>query len=372
MTMFTEGISASDGPVSPRFSRDELARFAAASLTALGAPVRTAAAVGDSLVLSNLVGHDSHGVIRLVQYSKWIADGQIRPAASPTVRRRQRGTVVIDGNWGFGQLAARMAVDVLIAAAADNGVAAVTIGECNHVGRLGEYVTVLADHSLAGLAFCNSGPAVAPFGGAGRALGTNPFAWAAPGGPAGPIVADFSTAAVAEGKLKLAFADGRKVAEGLFVDSAGYPSTDPGDFYAGGALLTFGGHKGSAMSVLIELLGGLLTGMGTSCSPGYAGGNGTVLIAMDVGAFVAADRYQDDAARFREELVTVGRGAAQGPVLLPGEIEARTKLERLGAGIPVSPGVLDGIYGVTDPLGVARPASLAARADSTGPKEPTR
>jgi LDH2 family malate/lactate/ureidoglycolate dehydrogenase len=126
------------------------------------------------------------------------------------------------------------------------------------------------------------------------------------------------------------------------------------------------------MSVLIELLGGLLTGMGTSCSPSYAGGNGTVLIAMDVGAFVAVDRYQDDAARFREELVTMGRGAAQGPVLLPGEVEARTKLERLRAGIPVSPGVLDGIYGVTDPLGAARPASLAARAASTGPEEPTR
>jgi uncharacterized oxidoreductase len=112
--------------------------------------------------------------------------------------------------------------------------------------------------------------------------------------------------------------------------------------------------------------------MGTSCSPGYAGGNGTVLIAMDVGAFVTVDRYQDEAARFREELVTVGRGAAQGPVLLPGEVEARTKLERLHIGIPVSPGVLDGIYGVTDPLGVPRPAPLAARADATGPQEPTR
>lgn len=370
--MFSESTAASEGQVSPRFSRDRLARFAAASLAALGAPAQQAAAVADSLVLSNLVGHDSHGVIRLVQYSKWIDDGQIRPAASPTVRRRHRGTVVINGNWGFGQLAAQLAVDILIAAAADNGIAAVTIGECNHVGRLGEYVTALADHGLAGLAFCNSGPAVAPFGGAGRALGTNPFAWAAPGGPTGPIVADFSTAAVAEGKLKLAFADGRKVAEGLIVDSAGHPSTDPGDFYAGGALLTFGGHKGSAMSVLIELLGGLLTEMGTSCSASYAGGNGAVLIAMDVGAFVTMDQYQDDAARFREELVMVGRGAAQGPVLLPGEIEARTKLERLRAGIPVSPAVLDGIYGITDPLGVARPASLAARADSNGPEDPTR
>ena len=135
--------------------------------------------MGASLVLSNLVGHDSHGIIRLVQYSEWIAHGQIRPTASPAVKRRQRGTVVIDGNWGFGQLAAQMAVDVLIAAAAENGVAAVMIGHCNHVGRLGEYVTALADHGLAGLAFCNSG-SPSRRGEAGRALGTNPFAWAAP------------------------------------------------------------------------------------------------------------------------------------------------------------------------------------------------
>jgi LDH2 family malate/lactate/ureidoglycolate dehydrogenase len=342
-----------------RYQPAQLRDFATEALTALGASAQSAAEVADSLVLSNLVGHDSHGIIRLVQYAGWIADGQIRPKARPSMGRDGGATAVIQGGWGFGQPAARMATDAARTAARQHGVAAVTIRDCNHVGRLGEYVAALAADGLVGLSFCNSGPVVAPFGGAGRALGTNPFAWAAPGGPAGPLVADFSTAAVAEGKLRLAVADGRPVPDGVIVDPSGRPSTDPGDFYAGGSLLPFGGHKGSAMSVLIELLGGLLTGMGTACSPDYAGGNGTVLIAMDVAAFASTESYSDGAAEFREQLVTLGRGAAAGPVLLPGELEARTMAERRRLGVPVSPAVLDAIYEVTDPLGIGRLAGGA-------------
>src|ERR1700761_3267355 len=317
MTIATEGASSHGGQqASGRFAAPDLDAFTTAALAALGTPAGPAGQVATSLVRSNLVGHDSHGIIRLIQYAGWIADGQIQPAAQPGVSQRQGAIAVIDGHWGFGQSAARLAVDVVAETAAATGVAAVTIRACNHIGRLGEYVSDLADQGLAGLAFCNAGPVVAPFGGAGRALGTNPFAWGAPGGPGGPLVVDFSTAGVAEGKLKLAAADGRPVAEGLIVDAAGHSSTNADDFYAGGALLPFGGHKGSGLSVMIELLGGLLTGMGTAPTPSYGGGNG--------------------------------------------EVEARTRTERLRDGIPVSPAVLAGIYAVTDPLGVPRPAPLPA------------
>ena len=206
-----------------------------------------------SLVLSNLVGHDSHGVIRLAQYAAWIADGQIRPAAAAR-RPAPQAAAVVDGGWGFGQPAAQLATRTAAELAREHAVAAVTIRDCNHVGRLGEYVAELASAGLMGLAFCNSGAVVAPFGGTGRALGTNPFAWAAPGAGPDPLVLDFSTAGVAEGKLRVAGAEGREVAPGLIVDSGGQPTTRPEDFFAGGALLPFGGHKGSGMSIMIELL----------------------------------------------------------------------------------------------------------------------
>jgi hydroxycarboxylate dehydrogenase B len=338
----------------PRYGTGELELFASAALRALGAPADAAAEVAASLALSNAVGHDSHGIIRLIQYAGWIDDGQIRPAARPAISHRHGATVVVDGAWGFGQPAARVAVDAATAAAREHGVAAVTVRDCNHVGRLGEYVAGLAAADLMGLAFCNSGPVVAPFGGTGRALGTNPFAWAMPGGPAGPVVADFSTAAVAEGKLRLAAADGLPVADGLIVDAAGRPSNRAADFYDGGALLPFGGHKGSAMSVLIELAGGLLTGMGTAPTPRYLGGNGTVLIAVDLGAFVSPEGYRAEAAQFCQQVVWRGRGPGGGTVLLPGEVEAHTRRERARLGVPFSAAVLEDIYRLTDRLGVPR------------------
>lgn len=341
-----------------RFSADDLAALASQALTALGAPPEIAGQVARSLVLSNLVGHDSHGVIRLAQYADWIADGQIRPAVAPAVVRRERAAAVVDGGWGFGQPAARLATEAAVGLAREHAMAAVTIRACNHVGRLGEYVAELADAGLMGLAFCNSGPVVAPFGGTGRALGTNPFAWAAPGGP-GPLVVDFSTAGVAEGKLRVAYAEGHDIPGGLIVDARGRPSTRPADFYAGGALLPFGGHKGSGLSVMIELLGGLLAGMGTACTPGYSGGNGTVLLAVSIAAFADPDAYRAGALEFSAQLTSVGAGPSGGPVLLPGEVESRTRRQRLDEGIPVGQGVLEVIYGVTDRLGVARPAPAA-------------
>lgn len=355
MAIATEGAHGNEGQAGGRFGREELEDFATAALAALGAPAATAAQVAASLVLSNLVGHDSHGVIRLVQYAGWVADGQIRPAALPEVSRRHHAIAVIDGHWGFGQAAAQLAVDVVSRGAQENGVAAAAIRDCNHVGRLGEYVADLARAGLMGLAFCNSGAVVAPFGGTGRALGTNPFAWAAPGGPDGPLVLDFSTAGVAEGKLRVAGAEGREVGPGLIVDSRGDPTTHPADFFAGGALLPFGGHKGSGMSIMIELLGGLLTGMGTAPTPEYAGGNGTVLLAMSIAAFTGEETYLREAARFCARLVAAGAGPSGGSVLLPGELESRTRREREAQGIPVGQGVLDLIYTITDPLGVARP-----------------
>jgi LDH2 family malate/lactate/ureidoglycolate dehydrogenase len=336
------------------YSASQLTLLAARALGELGAPPDVADQVSRSLVLSNLVGHDSHGVIRLIQYSGWITDGQIRPAAAAVVESRRPAAGVVDGRWGFGQPAGQLAVSIAIEMASECSVAAVSIRNCNHVGRLGEYVATLAEAGLMGLAFCNSGAVVAPFGGTGRALGTNPFAWAAPGGPHGPLVLDFSTAGIAEGKLRVAAAEGRSVGQGFIVDDRGHPTTRPEDFYAGGALLPFGGHKGSGMSIMIELLGGLLTGMGTSCTPDYAGGNGTVLLALDLSAFTEDNAYLAGALEFCARLVADGAGPTHGTVMLPGELEARTRSERLTSGVPVGRGVLEMIYHLTDKLGIAR------------------
>ncbi len=313
-------MSDASGQLFPPAYLEELT---ARVLVGLGAARAQAEVVATSLVLSNLVGHDSHGVIRLLQYAGFIETGQVKPTQFAEVARRRGAVAAVDGHWGFGQPAAQLATGLAVEISADSGVAAISIDRCNHVGRLGEYVAAMAAAGKVGMAWCNSGPVVAPFGGAGRVMGTNPLACAVPraGGP--EIVVDFATSSVAEGKLVLARAAGEQVAPGLIIDAYGRPTTDPNDFYAGGALLPFGGHKGSGLSIMIELAGGVLSGMGASPTADYAGGNGTVLVALDIEAFMPLEEYLQKSAQFWAEAKSKGSGPLNAEVLMPGEVEDR-------------------------------------------------
>ncbi len=333
------------------FSEEELVATATDVLSGLGAPRPTAHLVATSLALSNLVGHDSHGIVRLIQYSDWVKTGQIRPDGEPTVASARGAVATVDGGWGFGQPAAQLATQLATELASAHGIAAVAISACNHVGRLGEYVATVAAAGQMGMAFCNSGPVVAPFGGAGRVMGTNPFAWSAPL-PDGTVVVDFATSKVAEGKLKIAQAEGRMAPPGSIVDSAGRPTVDPADFYAGGALLAFGDHKGSGMSMLIELTAGLVSKMGSSVDPDYQGGNGTLLMALDIGAFVERDRYFAQAETFCREAKRIGAGPQGLDILLPGELEGRTFERRRAGGVSVPDAIRRQITALATEIGV--------------------
>ncbi len=337
--------------VEDRFGYDDLVDTASDVLQGLGAPPETARLVARSLALSNLVGHDSHGIVRLLQYSGMVRTGQIQPAGQPQVASTHGAVATVDGGWGFGQPAAQLATGLATELASANGIAAVSISSCNHIGRLGEYVATIAHHGQMGMAFCNSGPIVAPFGGFGRVMGTNPFAWSAPLRD-DVVVADFATSKVAEGKLKIAMAEGRSVAPGSIIDKEGRPSNEPADLYDGGALVPFGEHKGSGMSMLIELTAGLVSMMGTSCDPDYHGGNGTLVMALEIGAFRALDGYRDQAETFRREAKRIGGGLRGVDVLLPGELEARTLEARRAGGVLVAGEIRRQITALADQLGV--------------------
>jgi LDH2 family malate/lactate/ureidoglycolate dehydrogenase len=316
----------------------ELRDLGCAVLKAAGAPPGTARTVADSLVESNLRGHDSHGVLRLGQYTRFVADGVVDPAAAPEVERRRGAIAVVDGRSGFGQLAARLAVVEAGTLARAHGVAAVAIRRGTHVGRLGEYVEALALEGLVALAFCNADPTVAPFGGRERRLGTNPLAWAAPrAAPNPPLVMDWATAAQAEGKLAVARAKGERAPPGVLVDAEGRPSEDPNDFYAGGALLPFGAHKGSGLSVMIELTGGALSRAGLSTLAGHGEGNGTVIVALDPAAFAPQGEFETEAEEFCAALAATKPAEGFEEVLVPGELENRTRERRLKEGIPIPP-----------------------------------
>jgi LDH2 family malate/lactate/ureidoglycolate dehydrogenase len=258
----------------------------------------------------------------------------------------------------FGQPAARLATEVAARLAREHGTGAVAIRRANHVGRLGEWVGALADDGLVALAVCNADPTVAPHGGRGRRLGTNPLAWAAPRAAGrSPIVMDWATAAMAEGKVAVALARGEEVPEGVLVDRDGRASTRPRAFYDGGALLPFGAHKGSGLSIMIELVGGLLSGTGASCLPGYDATNGTVLIALDVARFVDEGAFRRQAEALCAELAATPRAEGHDEVLVPGKPEARTAEERRRDGIPVAARTWRELGDLGSGLGVEVPAT---------------
>jgi LDH2 family malate/lactate/ureidoglycolate dehydrogenase len=320
----------------PTFSAEALCRVAQTILQALGTPSDIAQLVGDSLVQANSVGHDSHGVIRLEQYARFVRQGHLHPQVRPQVSARRQANAQVDAAHGWGQPAARLASQTAIELASESGVAAVTIVRCGHVGRLGEYVELIANAGLIGMALCNAGPAVAPYGGYKPLIGTNPIAWAVPRGAGQPpLIVDFATAGVAEGKLRVSRAKGERVAAGLVVDSEGRPSQDPAAFYAGGALLPFGGHKGYGISVMIELLGGALSGNGTSALSGQSGSNGTLLLALKIEAFVPVEQFLEQTNELCEQIKASPPAEGFDEILLPGEPEIRERKRRQEAGISI-------------------------------------
>ncbi len=321
-----------------RFQADALRILGARIFAAVGAPEDVAQIVTTSLVGANLAGHDSHGVLRIPQYVREVRDGGLDPAARPRVLSARQATGLVSGEWGFGQLAGRAATDEAVRRAREYGVAAVGVVRCNHLGRVGEYVEQAAAAGCAAMAWVGGlRTAAVPHGGIRRALGTNPTAMGFPVQGEHPIVLDFATTAVAAGKIMAARAAGKPVPPGCIVDGQGRPATDPEAFFNGGALLPFGGHKGYALAVLIELLGQALTG--AEQYGGDVGGtpvqrrSGALFCAIDAAAFRPAGEAEAAARRIVDRLRSTPPAPGAARVLTPGQPEALTRQARSAAGI---------------------------------------
>jgi uncharacterized oxidoreductase len=220
-------------------SETKLTQIVRSTVLALGAGESAAADMVASLVSANMEGMDSHGVLRLPQYVNLVDKGLIVPTAQPEVVHQDRAVTLLDGHWGFGQVGARVAARMAVASARAHGLGAAGIFHVLHVGRLKDYVQIVGRQNMIAMAYCSAGPAggaVAPFRGGKRRFGTNPLAFAAPRLSGEPLVADFATSLVAEGKLRLAVNKRQPVAEGAIIDGNGNPTTNPNDYYAGGAL----------------------------------------------------------------------------------------------------------------------------------------
>jgi uncharacterized oxidoreductase len=320
-----------------------------------GADEEAAAALASSLVLSNLRGVDSHGIMRVGEYLDRIRSGRITPSARPVVVHNGGTLLRVDGQQGFGQLAARFATLYAVERAQQHGIALATASNIVHVGRLGEYVELAVDQGCVALACCNGGPAggnVAPFGGRRGILATNPIAYGIPAGQRPALIADFSTSTAAEGKVRLFLQSGSLLPEPWIIDVHGAPSYDPRDLYAGGAILPMAGHKGFALGLLVEILGGLLAGAGCA-SLGQEPGNGFVIIVLEVAHLHPVDAFTARVDDVVAAVEAVPPAAGFARVMVPGEPEAVAQDDRERAGIPISEGTWSLFREAAGSVGVA-------------------
>ncbi|WP_191832641.1 Ldh family oxidoreductase [Pseudomonas fluorescens] len=205
-------------------------------------------------------GAHSHGVFRIPGYVSTLASGWVDGKAVPEVTDIASGYLRVDAKGGFAQPALAAARELLVEKARSAGIAVLAIHNSHHFAALWPDVEPFADEGLVALSVVNSMTCVVPHGARQPLFGTNPIAFAAPCAGSDPIVFDMATSAMAHGDVQIAARKGEQLPDGIGVDSQGEPTRDPQKILDGGALLPFGGHKGSALSMMVELLAAALTG----------------------------------------------------------------------------------------------------------------
>jgi len=338
----------------PKFTPEELTKTVEKIFAAAKSPREEAQWVAYSLVRANLLGLDSHGVIRVPAYIKQVHKGEIVPGAKIEVERETPSSAILNGNWGYGQMTGKRAVEIAVEKAKDCVISCVGTHNSNHMGRIGDYAEMVARQGMIAIAMVNNhggGQCMTPFGGRARRLSPNPIAAGLPTGDGDPIVVDVTSSVAAEGKVRVMRNKGQKLPEGWIIDCKGRPSTDPNDFYGrsekivgagapedAGALLPFGGavgYKGFALAMLVDILCGALTGAGCSRQNPKRIGNGLMIIVMDIEKLAPVDQYRSEV----QGLIKYVKSAPLAPgfqeILLPGEPEQRMEKKRRAEGIVI-------------------------------------
>ena len=347
----------------PNVGATDLTAFAMAAYEAAGTPREHARIVAAHQVGANLAGHDSHGVVLLPTYVDRIDRGHIMPAARPAILNESASTLAVNGGWGFGPVISEWTMERLIAKAKETRIAAGTVREQSHVGRLADYPLMAARAGFIALMMADSGQtakAVAPFGGREARLGTNPICIAFPSELPGPICIDMATSAVAAGKLNLARAQRKPIPLGWLLDKDGKPTTNPNAQLEGGVMLPLGGpegHKGYGLSFAVETLAAVLPGLGFGIDLRGRHNDGTFMLVLDPGAFSPTD-FKAQVEAFVRYLKETPPAEGFAEVLYPGEIEYRTEQRRRREGIPIEDTTWGRLGDAATRFGISPPRSL--------------
>jgi uncharacterized oxidoreductase len=336
----------------------------ASVIAAAGSSPAEAQQVADNLVLANLSGHDSHGVGMTPRYVDAVLEGGLKPNTGIAVRLDAGTLLALDGQRGYGQIVGVQAMELGIARARQHGSCIMTLGNSHHLGRIGHFAEMATAQGLVSMHFVNvlSRPVVAPWGGGDGRFGTNPCCIGIPLVGAEPFLLDFATSRVAQGKMRVAFNKGERVAPGHLIDEHGAPTDDPGVVVVPqsnglfGALMTFGEHKGYGMAVACELLGGALTGGGTWHRPADTARtvlNGMLTVLIDPAKLGTQASFEAEARAFVAWLRQSPPGAGFDAVQIAGEPERKARATRERDGIWIDDATWGEIVAAGAKVGVA-------------------
>ncbi|MBE2999379.1 Ldh family oxidoreductase [Nocardiopsis sp. HNM0947] len=344
-----------------------LTDFAAQVLVRAGVADDAARLTAQSLVEADRRGTHSHGLLRLPLYDAALRSGGINPRPTLSWTHRSQAVAVLDADGALGQVAMEAAVTRVSRLARDHGIGAVAVQNSTHYGAGAHWTHRLAEEGLAAVLTSTTGPVVAPHGSTETLLGTNPLSITVPSSDEPHLTADLATSAGAYGKVVAARNEGRPIPPGWAVDAAGRPTEDPEEAIDG-ALLPFGGAKGSAVAVLVEALSASLTDAAYAhrtrdiwADRSSRMNTGHLVVALDTAAFTGRahteQRVRDLQQRIR------GSSPADGAVRAPGDVEhdtARASGDRAGLA-PSTVASLDAL---------AREHGLVPLTDRVGPHHP--
>ena len=344
----------------PLKSADELRQLVVKMLCAAGADRRSAGTVAEHLVRSNLSGVDTHGMWQLQAYVADVQAGKIVPTAQPTIVQESATSALVSGNWTFGQVAACYAMEVAIQKAESHDTAVVGLVQTHHIGRLGHYVEMATSRKMVSLVwaggFSEQAPVAAPYGGRTRVLSTNPVAMGFPTASEPTMMFDFATTAMSGVKVVNASRRDQTLPPGGIVDKHGRPSTNPHDFFDGGAHIPFGGHKGFALMMAAEHFGRILTGSDTHADADRGTDvmrhHGATMVVFKADLFRDFSAYTASADELSRRVRAVPPAPGFTQVMAPGDPEAQTRAERQRNCIPVDEDVWKAVVDTAISLGI--------------------
>src|ERR1700761_4656409 len=324
--------------VAARIDPDRLRDFATAVYTAAGMQQPDARLCADTLVQADLWGHQSHGVMRLSWYAARLKVGVCNPKAQPEITVDAGGLALINGHDAMGQVLAAKAAQEAVRRAKAHGIAAVGIQNSNHFGTALYFTLMAAGQGCVAFLAPNASPAMAPWGGRKKIVGTNPWSWACPAGSRPPMVLDIANTGVARGKVYLAKQKGQPIPEGWAINAAGAPTTDPAEAIEG-IILPMAQHKGYAIALMMDMLSGVLTGSGFGADvagPYQAERRsraGQMMIALNIEAIQPLNEFNARMEELIAQIKAVPLAQGFSEVFYPGEIEARNDAQNRREGL---------------------------------------